>query len=129
MLGSLPNESVLLVEHDLEGLPPVDGGYFLKEGRVTRTWNDGTARSMMTLARVFESGGGPPPPLAALAAMLSEKHGRTPAVARLEPAAFNAALEASGWRVGSVPPRAGATPGNGVIVCEQLTHMYPEGRD
>lgn len=134
LLGSLPNESVLLVEHDLEGLPFEDGGALLRQGQVTRTWSDGDAGSMIALAGLFESEGVRPPPLASLCSMLAERHGISPAVDRLEPAAFDAALVTGGWRIESPARPASSTvkaPGAPLVVCERLTHAYPDagGRD
>ena len=130
MLGSLENESVLLVEHDLEGLPPVDGGSLLKEGRVTRTWNEGTVASMIGLAREFESEGVRPPPLASLSAALAARYGEHPCASRLEPGAFDEALSSRGWRLdppaGAATASIGAAARPGILVCERLTHRYPE---
>src|SRR5262245_41539068 len=99
MLGALPNESVLLVEHDLEGLPPVHGGALMNAGRVTRRWDGDDVDSMIGLAGTLASEGVRPPPLAVLAVRLAATHGVPLKVSRLEPAAVDASLASSGWRL------------------------------
>jgi energy-coupling factor transport system ATP-binding protein len=131
LLASLENESVLLVDHDLEGVPPARGT-LLARGRCVRRWDQGPAGSMIALAGELEKHGVRPPPLAALAAMLERKHGRAPDARVLEPEPFHAAMQAEGWDVEPArasPASSSPTPGPEILRCERVTHVYAGGPD
>lgn len=119
--------SVLLVEHDLEGIPRVDGGTLMKGGRVVEEWEDGSFSTLTSLAGSMRASGVRPPPIAALAAAI-----RSPDLP-LEldaptPEALDAALTAGGWRVRADPGSGrGGAPHDGPVLlrCESITREFP----
>ncbi len=123
--------SVLLVEHDLEGLPEAEAGTLLEAGGVTRRWEGGGTAALVALAPALESAGVRPPPMARLVAALRAKgslsgvesgaglRGSAPAsdapldglrVDRLDPETLDRALQAAGWRLRAGPAPAPEAP-------------------
>jgi energy-coupling factor transport system ATP-binding protein len=127
LLASMENESILLVEHDLEGVPPACGA-LLAQGRIVHRWDQGPPASMIALAGMLEENGVRPPPLAALAARLQRSHGRAPGPRDLDPESFHAALRSEGWTVQAPsgmpagPQLRAAAPE--ILRCEGVTHVY-----
>ncbi|HKY31943.1 MAG TPA: ATP-binding cassette domain-containing protein [Candidatus Polarisedimenticolia bacterium] len=126
LAGSAPGRTVLLVEHDLEGVPCEGPGFLLSDGRVASSWPSVPAAGMVELSPALEAAGVRPPPCAALAARLQEAWpGRLPRPLPLDPEGMAAALRSAGWRLQEAPAPVSPARGAAVSRCEELTHAYP----
>ncbi len=114
--------TVVLVEHDLEGIPRVDEGLVITEGTVARRW-EGTPEGMAAVSAELRALGVRPPPLSELAARI----GLDPAEADQGPAALDRALMREGWRLAPGEGMTSARPGVGgaeLLRAEKLVLEY-----
>jgi energy-coupling factor transport system ATP-binding protein len=127
LVGSLRPGAVLLVEHDLEGVPPADAGLLIDEGRVAARWEG--ERALRERAPDLEAAGVRAPPMATLAASLRERwQGRVPEELPATPEGFTARLRQAGWRVTAPAPpmrRAGSRPE--LLRCERVARTFGRG--
>jgi energy-coupling factor transport system ATP-binding protein len=132
LIDSIAGESVLLVEHDLEGLPRWGAGTLLREGSVDARWEEGPPSAMVHLADRLSEAGVRPPPLASLVAALRRKAavGSPPAPPfspeRIEAETLDAALRDAGWRLeaSAARPARRVETGPEMLRCEKLEHVY-----
>lgn len=135
---SSPDRAVLLVEHDLEGLPMFEGGSLMMEGRIARCWEGGSDSTMVALASELEAAGVRPPPLAALAAQLQRVARAGPGEERqalpwrcltfLDAGSLHGALAEAGWDLDptkSLAPHRASARGPEVLRCESVTFVHP----
>jgi energy-coupling factor transport system ATP-binding protein len=129
LVESLRPGAVLLVEHDLEGVPPTDAGVLLEQGQVIGRWEGESA--LRARAPELEAAGVRAPPLATLAASLRTRwKDRVPGRLPMTPEGFGAALRQDGWTVTAAGwtgrARRGAE-GPELMRCERVTHTYGRG--
>lgn len=129
LVGSLRPGAVLLVEHDLEGLPRTDAGLLLEQGQVTARWDGEPA--LLARALELESAGVRPPPIATLAASLRARwKGRVPEGLPMSPEGFGSSLREAGWSLSAAGlagrARRGAR-GAEILRCEGVTRTYGRG--
>ncbi len=135
---SSPDRAVLLVEHDLEGLPMFEGGSLMMEGRIARCWEGGSDSTMVALAPELQAAGVRPPPLAALAVELRRAARAGPGEERpvlprrcltsLDAESLHRALSEGGWDLDptrSQAPHRASARGREVLRCESLTFVHP----
>jgi len=125
--------AILLVEHDLEGIPVTAGGTLLRQGSVARQWEGGDAEAMVELAGELRASGVRPSPIAELASILRGRARPRPGsepllrLSSLAPETFHRELQRTGWRLGA-PAAADPTPrpatGAETLRCERLSHVY-----
>jgi len=122
VVASLAGRSVLLVEHDLEGLPPTGPATLVEAGRAVARWSSAEATDMVPRVSRLRDAGVRPPPLAALADACGLSAG--PGV--LTPEALHAAFDREGWTF-EAPALPEATPVSGpeIVRVENLSCIYP----
>jgi len=129
LIASLRPGAVLLVEHDLEGVPPASLGILLQRGTVTAHWS-GTPE-MLARAAELEASGVRAPPMATLASALRARRGpQVPQDLPADPEGFAARLRAAEWGLSAAGLTGrGRRPalGEEVLRCDRVTHTYGRG--
>lgn len=126
-LSAVAGESVLVVEHDLEGVPASGPATVLIDGRRAGGWEEGSPRALAEASAGLRRAGVRPQPMAEVAAVLASRHGRVVPLDSLDVAAVHGALVRDGWRLapGVTRPARRSRPVAPLLRCKGLTHRYP----
>ena len=135
LIGSIGSGAILLVEHDLEGVPATGPATLLGAGRVERSWEVTGPEALIAMAETIHRAGVKPPPMAMLTAMLNAAHGGgNGSGGRIEPRdlspeSLDAELSRIGWSHDTGIARAAApAPGSGAHVrCDGVGRVHEGG--